>query len=45
MINEIAKRHGGGGHKFASGSLAKDMDEINDIIREADQTLKEQTEA
>lgn len=45
VINEIAKRHGGGGHKFASGALAKDMDEINDIIREADQTLKEQTEA
>ncbi|MBC6499772.1 hypothetical protein H7R52_17935 [Weissella confusa] len=45
MHNEIAKRHGGGGHKFASGALAKDMDEINDIIREADQTLKEQTEA
>jgi len=45
VINEIAKRHGGGGHKFASGAFAKDMDEINDIIREADEVLKEQTEA
>ena len=45
MINEIAKRHGGGGHKFASGAFAKDIDEVHEIIREADETLKEQTEA
>lgn len=45
VINEIAKRHGGGGHKFASGAFAKDIDEVHEIIREADETLKEQTEA
>lgn len=45
VINEIAKRHGGGGHKFAAGAFAKDIDEVHEIIREADETLKEQTEA
>ncbi|MDY2520563.1 DHH family phosphoesterase [Weissella cibaria] len=45
VINEIAKRHGGGGHMFASGAFAKDIDEVHEIIREADETLKEQTEA
>lgn len=45
VINEIAKRHGGSGHKFASGAFAKDIDEVHEIIREADETLKEQTEA
>lgn len=45
VINEIAKLHGGGGHKFASGAFAKDIDEVHEIIREADETLKEQTEA
>lgn len=45
VINEIAKRHGGGGHKFASGAFAKDIYEVHEIIREADETLKEQTEA
>lgn len=42
-INEIAKRHGGGGHEFAAGAKAKNIDEINDIIHETDKLLKEQT--
>lgn len=41
-INGIAKRHGGGGHPFASGAIAKDRAEIETIIDEANQVLKEQ---
>jgi phosphoesterase RecJ-like protein len=43
VINEIAKRHGGGGHELAAGATAKNIDEIHDIINEANNLLKEQT--
>ncbi|WP_165005603.1 MULTISPECIES: bifunctional oligoribonuclease/PAP phosphatase NrnA [unclassified Enterococcus] len=34
VINELAKKHHGGGHPLASGANAKDMDEINEIYEE-----------
>lgn len=34
IINEVAKRHNGGGHPLASGANAKDQEEINEIINE-----------
>ncbi|MBL1230266.1 bifunctional oligoribonuclease/PAP phosphatase NrnA [Enterococcus sp. BWB1-3] len=34
VINEIAKRHHGGGHPLASGANARDMEEVNVIYRE-----------
>lgn len=42
VINDIAKRHGGGGHKFASGAIAENIDEVHDIINEMKETVKEQ---
>lgn len=38
-INEIAKKHDGGGHPLASGAKAKDGKEIKQIIKELDQLL------
>lgn len=34
IINEVAKRHGGGGHPLASGANAKDAAEIKEILDE-----------
>lgn len=34
VINELAKKHDGGGHPLASGAKAADTNEINDIITE-----------
>lgn len=34
VINEIAKRHHGGGHPLASGANAKDMEEVAQIYEE-----------
>lgn len=34
VINEIAKRHHGGGHPLASGANARDLDEVNLICQE-----------
>ena len=34
IINEVAKRHNGGGHPLASGANAKDQEEISEIINE-----------
>ncbi|MFT8325021.1 DHH family phosphoesterase [Oenococcus sicerae] len=40
-VNEIAKLHNGGGHDMASGAKAKDLAEIDQIVKE----LKTSTEA
>lgn len=40
-INDIAKRHGGGGHPLASGAIAQNDAELEDIIYEMNQLLKE----
>jgi phosphoesterase RecJ-like protein len=42
VINEIAKRHGGGGHPFASGALAQNETEIAQIIAEANDVLRQE---
>lgn len=41
-INPIAVAHGGGGHPLASGAVAKNLDECNQIIEELDQLNGEQ---
>ena len=40
VINETAARHGGGGHKLASGVRTPDKDEIKKIIDELDEDCK-----
>lgn len=40
VINEIAKRHHGGGHPLASGANAKDLAEVAEIMREFDEAAK-----
>lgn len=34
IINELAKRHHGGGHPLASGANAKDLAEVEEIYKE-----------
>lgn len=41
VINEIAKRHHGGGHPLASGANAKDMTEVQAIYEEIQQACQE----
>ena len=41
VINELAKRHGGGGHPLASGAQAADHQEIEQIIGELRALTKE----
>lgn len=40
VINEIAKRHHGGGHPLASGANARDMDEVREIYAEIQQACQ-----
>lgn len=40
VINEIAKRHHGGGHPLASGANAKDLTEVAEIMSEFDEAAK-----
>lgn len=42
FINDIAKKHRGGGHPLASGAKAKNETEINQIISEVSDLLKEE---
>ncbi|GAB2478807.1 bifunctional oligoribonuclease/PAP phosphatase NrnA [Alkalibacterium psychrotolerans] len=41
VINDIAQRHGGGGHPLASGTHAKTDDEIQEILTELKQVVSE----
>lgn len=41
IVNELAKKHHGGGHALASGADAKDMAEVKQIFDELVQTTKE----
>ncbi len=34
IINEIASRYNGGGHKFASGAKIKTLEEVNNLIKD-----------
>jgi len=40
VINEIAQKHGGGGHPLASGTHAKDKEEIGQILKELTEQVK-----
>ena len=37
IINEVASKFGGGGHKFASGARLKSWEEVNNLIKELDE--------
>ena len=41
VINYIAEKYHGGGHKFASGARVKTFDEAMDLMRDLDQVLME----
>ncbi len=41
IINEVAAKYNGGGHKFSSGARVKTLDEIDDLISELDDLCKE----
>ncbi|GEO79003.1 phosphoesterase, DHH family protein [Companilactobacillus mindensis DSM 14500] len=40
VINELAKRHDGGGHPLASGATAKDLDEVKQMFEELKEIVK-----
>lgn len=40
-VNQIAERYHGGGHACASGATVYSVDEMQALLREADETLKE----
>ena len=39
VINELAKRHHGGGHPLASGAKAADRDEVTQIVKELEELV------
>lgn len=41
VINEVAKRHHGGGHPLASGANAKDLAEVKEILTELETVAKD----
>jgi len=41
VINEVAQKHGGGGHKMASGVKVKSFDLALDVMKDLDELLKE----
>lgn len=41
VINEIASRYHGGGHKFASGVKTDNIDDIDNLIKDLDNSCKE----
>lgn len=41
VINEVASKYNGGGHKFASGVRVKDFDEVDKLIKDLDQACLE----
>ncbi|EDP68037.1 DHH family protein [Carnobacterium sp. AT7] len=41
IINEVAKKHDGGGHPLASGANAKDLVEVNEIIEQLIQVAEQ----
>lgn len=44
VINEIAAKYGGGGHKFASGVRNEDKDQIDKLLKELSEACKEYKE-
>ena len=41
IINEVAAKYNGGGHKFSSGARVKTMEELNDLINDLDYLCRE----
>lgn len=41
IINEVASKYNGGGHKFSSGARVKTMDELDNLINDLDILCKE----
>lgn len=41
IINEVASKYNGGGHKFSSGARVKTMDDLDDLINDLDILCKE----
>lgn len=44
IINKVAEKHGGGGHIYASGTRLKTDEEINDLINDLDECVKDYIE-
>ena len=44
IINEIASKYNGGGHKFASGVKTEDENDINNLIKDLDKACKDYKE-
>ena len=44
IINEVAAKHNGGGHKYASGVRLKNFDEVDVIVKQLDKVCKEYIE-
>ncbi|MBE6161567.1 MAG: bifunctional oligoribonuclease/PAP phosphatase NrnA [Firmicutes bacterium] len=40
IINEIASKYNGGGHKFASGARPKTMESVDNLIKDLDEACK-----
>ena len=45
IINEIAAKYNGGGHKYASGARITNVDEVDNLIKELDEACKEYRES
>ncbi len=41
IINEVAAKYGGGGHKFASGARLKNWEDVENLIKDLDEVAKE----
>jgi phosphoesterase RecJ-like protein len=44
VINDIASKYNGGGHKFASGIRIKSFDQVEEIVKELDEAAKKYKE-
>lgn len=45
IINEVALKYNGGGHKFASGARCKTEEEINNLLKDLDKVCKNYKES
>lgn len=45
VINEVAERFNGGGHKFASGARLKTEEEVNELFKALDEVCKNENES
>jgi nanoRNase/pAp phosphatase (c-di-AMP/oligoRNAs hydrolase) len=40
VVNDVAKKFGGGGHNFAAGFVLNDLEKIKSLIKELSKKLK-----